>query len=205
LINLSGTFFIHKSTAERVWLKIKQSLKGITSTTSLTLLFALRVSAFSLMAFLLFTPVVYAQAKLGYIDYEKVKVVFPEYNVGLEEMAMRSWGLQDSLMVLYANLQRVLRHFPEPLKTDTLSRNLLEHKLFDVQNQFVLLQEKGQKQLRTIQAKLDFGLKSKILKTLAQFSSENDLICLSDKKAILYCEDCRDLTDEFILYFKRKR
>lgn len=88
---------------------------------------------------------------------------------------------------------------------DSSFRKKIEDKLYKAQMDVIDFQVHLKKEIRRLQDRYSLNLRSIILKELSQFSTDNNVVCVVDKKSILYCSDCKDFTDDFISYRKEKR
>jgi Skp family chaperone for outer membrane proteins len=147
-----------------------------------------------------------AQSRQGYIDYEKAAIEFPQYRDGQKEVETRTNQLDDSLKILADIFQNVIRgEYPRNMISDSSFRKKIEDKLYKAQMDVIDFQERSKKEIRRLQDRYSLNLRSIILKELSQFSTDNNVVCVVDKKSILYCSDCKDFTDDFISYRKEKR
>lgn len=150
-------------------------------------------------------PTIYGQTKQGYIDYERVVVTFPQYSSGQKEIEKRTKQLTDSLQLIGQKIQYLVKgEYPRNLTSDSSFRNELEDKLNGLQTEMADFQYYAKGQLNGLKDKVDSNLKEMILKELKLFSADNNLVCVLDKKSILYCNECKDFTDDFIHYYKGK-
>jgi Skp family chaperone for outer membrane proteins len=132
-------------------------------------------------------------------------VTFPQYSIGEKEIEKRTNQLTDSLRMIGNKIQDLVRgDYPRNLTSDSIFRKELEDKLNKLQTEMADFQEQANRQLKKLKDKIDSNLKELISKELKQFSADNDLVCVLDKKSILYCNDCKDFTDDFIHYYKDK-
>lgn len=146
-----------------------------------------------------------AQTKYGYIEFEKVKTHFPEYNTGQIELAGLTKKINDSISVLTKILEKKMGgHYPQYALKDSV---FLKEKV----NELSLLQERvksyhaeANKFLKRRQEQIDSTLKNLVVIELKKFSTENNVLCVLDKKAVLYCSSCSDFTENFIHYYNKK-
>lgn len=156
-----------------------------------------------LVLIILTGPSSFGQSKQGYIDYYRVKLVFPQYYIGQMEIQKRTNQLTDTLRTLYDNLMdRIRGEYPRNLTSDSSFRRQMEDKLMKLQLEFQEFQEQAKMELGRLQKRINRDLRDTISKELRKFSADNDLICVLNKKAILYCSDCQNFTDDFIAYVK---
>ncbi len=149
----------------------------------------------------LISSVAYGQKRQGYVDFEKVMVTFPEYNVGQKEVEKKTKQLNDSLKIFSNNLS-LFRFDDYP--RDSTERKKIENKLYELQFKIENFQRSAEGELKRMQETLNAKLKDILLRELEKFSVDNNLICVADKKSILYCNECRNFTEGFIDYCKRK-
>jgi Skp family chaperone for outer membrane proteins len=133
-------------------------------------------------------------------------VTFPQYSIGQKEIEKRTNQLTDSLrMIGHKILDLVRGEYPRNLTSDSSFRKELEDKLNKLQTEMAGFQEQANRQLKKLKDRIDSNLRELASNELKQFSTDNDLVCVLDKKSILYCNDCKDFTDDFIHYYKEKR
>ena len=151
-------------------------------------------------------PTIYGQTKQGYIDYERVELTFPQYSIGQKEIEKRTDQLTDSLRMIGDKIKDLVRgEYPRNLTSDSSFRKQLEDKLIKIQIEYDEFQEHAKKELKKLQQRIESNLRDTVSKELQKFSADNNLICVLDKKSILYCNDCKDFTDDFIAYRKSAR
>lgn len=151
-------------------------------------------------------PTIYGQKRQGYIDYEKVAVIFPQYADGQNVVEKRTKQLNDSLHIMADKFEPLYRGcYPSNMTTDSTFRKEMQDKLNRLQTEIERFQEYAKKEINDIQQKVDTNLKTEVIKELKQFSADNNVICALDKKSVLYCNDCKDFTDDFIHYYKERR
>jgi Skp family chaperone for outer membrane proteins len=151
-------------------------------------------------------PTIYGQTKQGYIDFERVVVTFPQYSIGQKEIEKRTNQLTDSLRMIGDKIQNLVRgEYPRNLTSDSSFRKEMENKLLRIQIEMGDFQSYAKEQLKKLRDRIDNNLLGLVSDELKEFSTDNDLICVLDKKSILYCNDCKDFTDDFIHYYKGKR
>ena len=156
--------------------------------------------------FILTVPTIFGQTKQGYIDYERVVVTFPQYFVGQKEVEKRTDQLTDSLRTIGDKITDLVRgEYPRNLTSDSSFRKELENKLLTIQIEMDDFQSNAKEQLKKLQNRIDNNLLELVSSELKKFSTDNHLICVLDKKSILYCNDCKDFTDDFIAYLKSTR
>ncbi len=95
--------------------------------------------------------------------------------------------------------------YSEKVARDSSFRKVMEDRINGLQKEMEHFQEYAKKEVIGIQNKVNTNLNSIIVTELKQFSDDNNWICVVDKKSILYCNDCRDFTDDFITYYKKRR
>jgi Skp family chaperone for outer membrane proteins len=150
--------------------------------------------------------VIYGQTTQGYIDYEKVMMIFPQYIDGQREIEKRAKQLNDSLVIIAKKIEASLMGcYSEKVARDSSFRKVMEDRINGLQKEMEHFQEYAKKEVIGIQNKVNTNLNSIIVTELKQFSDDNNWICVVDKKSILYCNDCRDFTDDFITYYKKRR
>jgi Skp family chaperone for outer membrane proteins len=151
-------------------------------------------------------PTTYGQTKQGYIDYDRVVTTFPHYSAGQKEVEKRTKQLNDSLNLLVNKLNDLVSgEYPKSLTSDSSFRQKMHDKLDKIQNEMRDFQVHALAELKKLQDMVDKNLRGLVAKELKMFSSDNNLICVMDKKSILYCNDCKDFTDDFIAYYKMRR
>lgn len=151
-------------------------------------------------------PTICGQTKQGYIDFERVVVTFPQYYIGQGEIENRTNELTDSLRMIADKIPNLVRvEYPRNLASDSSFRKEMDNKLRRIEVEIGDFQSHAKEQIKKLQDSIDNSLRGLVSSELKKFSADNDLICVLDKKAILYCDDCKDFTDDFIDYYKRTR
>ncbi len=89
--------------------------------------------------------------------------------------------------------------------SDSSFKRKLEDKVNEFQKKIGDFQDYAKREIERTRENTEINLKLVIMKELKQFSYDNHLVCAPDKKSILYCDDCKDFTEAFIQYYKRKR
>jgi formylmethanofuran dehydrogenase subunit E len=150
-------------------------------------------------------PTTFGQKRFGYIDYNKTVVTFPEFEYGQEEIKKKTNQLDDSLKLLVEAFQLLLKGcYPQSILTDSIYRKELEDNVNERQKKIREFQENSHVVLINMQERMDAELKEIIVKELKVFSVENDVICMTDKSDMFDCVDCKDFTDDFINFCKKK-
>lgn len=147
-----------------------------------------------------------AQTKYGYIEYEKVKIHFPEYNSGQIEIDRLTKKYKDSLSTLSNILEKKIgAHYPQYTLKDSIFLKERVDELNLLHDELKFYYEEGNRFLKSRQEQIDSDLKSLVVTEMKRFSAENNLVCVLNKKAVLYCSNCLDFTEDFILYYKEKK
>lgn len=147
------------------------------------------------------------QKRQGYIDYDKVIVSFPQNDLEQKKLDSRTKELNDSLKILVREFQEMTRttvDYPQTKEGDLQIKKRVQE-LNDKLNKLYTFRDKVESEIKQLKDEKDFKMKQVVTKELQTFSLDNNVICVLDKKSILYCNDCVDFTDDFIKYFKSSR
>lgn len=147
--------------------------------------------------------VLHGQSLQGYIDYERVVVTLPEYKDGQKILETRKNQLRDSIEIIVKNFQRMLAQSPHNVKMDSASRTSLETTLKEFERKIIDAQGHAQTELIRTQSKIDTKLKELVAGYVKAYCVSNKIAYIADHKAILYCKDCVDFTDDLIKYLKK--
>lgn len=160
---------------------------------------------FILLGLLLIGSSLYGQAKQGYIDYDKVIIALPSYSTEQKVVETRKKELYDSIKVIFEELNSFIQtEIPHNTKIDSDTKARMERKLTEIQNRITQYREYAEKEINTAEKTADENLRSILTKELKDFSTTMNIICVTDKNSILYCPDCKNLTDEFLRYLKTR-
>jgi Skp family chaperone for outer membrane proteins len=141
-----------------------------------------------------------AQNNFGYFNYEKVEQANPYYERITDFQCALEQYLNDSISILQEQLGK--KYFS--LCGDYI---MSEKQREDTQAELDRLNARlstccawaQAEYLRTEEA-LRSALKEKITESLALMCASKKIEFLAEEQAILYCDDCRDYTDEIINY-----
>ncbi|MEZ5013967.1 MAG: OmpH family outer membrane protein [Chitinophagales bacterium] len=146
------------------------------------------------------------QSSYGYIDYEQVVRVVPEYAELKEKMDLKMNSFQDSMDGLvscyYDLLQKETPHNKVPDSTYTARIEMIAEEFEKKLEDFVAL---TQSEMETEREAMQSVLLEIISKELKIYSLSNSIVCIVNKDQVLYCLDCIDYTDDFILYLSRNK
>ena len=118
---------------------------------------------------------------------------------------MRAKQLNDSLALIVKNGESLWGGcYSENVTRDSSFRKEMEDKLKGLQKELERFQAYAKNEIDSIQQNIDENLKRIIANELKQFSITNNVLCVLDKKSILYCDNCKDFTDDFIAYHKKR-
>ena len=88
--------------------------------------------------------ILYGQNIQGYIDYEKVVVILPEYGKEQSALEIKRKQLSDSIAIMIKKFQRVLEQSPHNVKMDSASKASLEATLIEFQKKITDAQNHAQ-------------------------------------------------------------
>jgi Skp family chaperone for outer membrane proteins len=149
-------------------------------------------------------PLLYGQTNQGYVDYDKVVVTLPQYVTGQRVLEMRKKQLSDSIELMLKVFMHKLRDTPHDVKIDSATKALLENELIQFQSKITDSQNYAQNELKKTKTKIDLDLKVVVDNEMKMYCTTKNIICVADRKSILYCNDCMDFTQDFINYLKSK-
>ena len=165
----------------------------------------MRYTFFTLIL-LLFGLITYGQTKQGYIDFDKVIQTLPDYALGQKQLETKTRQLQDSLNAIVTEYQVFLQNgLPHNIRLDSTDKALFENRMRTMEKKIDDFQQFSQAEITKESETIETALKDFVVKELEQYCVENYIVSVVYKKAILYCSDCSDFTDDFIDFLKRKK
>ena len=146
----------------------------------------------------LMAQVLYGQSDKGYIDYEKVLITLPQNDLAQRIIEARKSQFKDSITIFVKReFRKIDLDDPKPAQFDSLTNELNK-----IQRKLIHYQDSAQLELKAMEAKIQTEIMNFLTEQLRNYCKNRKLACVADKRSILYCADCSDLTDDFLLYLK---
>jgi Skp family chaperone for outer membrane proteins len=141
--------------------------------------------------------------KRGFIDYEKVLHASSFYDTSQIRIEAHTQLLRDSLETIQLEFHNLIYETPHNApELDSARRRLLENNLKVVQIRIQNFSQYAETEINNLIEKERNDLRLRINKIATEFCNANNIICLADKKAVLYCEGCTDFTEELIFFMR---
>jgi Skp family chaperone for outer membrane proteins len=143
------------------------------------------------------------QDNCGIIDYDKVRPAVPD-----EELRQRievfSKLAQEDINKEYARLDSLYKNGVDDRNMNSDTQKALVDTIRNRFQRFENYKKSIEQKLGQMTEEIDKICKQYIIDKSKAFCTDKGLHCLTDKKAILFCDNCIDYTDEFIKYIKQK-
>lgn len=151
--------------------------------------------------------VAFAQSTGGYIDRDSVIRVLPEYKLEIADLDNKAKGLRDTFEIYfkaYKKLEHRCSNVPNEILKDTLlfrKFKLVCKTELDSAQKFISDYSKySQNSFAFLQQNWDEIIKKRLESEYISFCKKKKISLLFDKKAMLYCPNCMDYTNELIKY-----
>jgi Skp family chaperone for outer membrane proteins len=145
----------------------------------------------------------FGQPKHGFVDYDKVVLALPEYQVKQSQLKVLSAQFDDSLKVMGIEYQHFLLNGISHNAFDTTGLAHVERTVRSMETRIEDYQSLAIAQLTRFEVDAEATFKDVIVKAMSRFCVNNNIISVVDKDKILYCLDCIDFTAEFIEFMKK--
>ena len=145
------------------------------------------------------------QVRSGYIYYDKVILELPEYSSSQKKLETLKFQMQDSLSILSKQFQNFMESLLVDKYMDSLAKKTLNDSILSLGNNISKYKELAFDRFRIEEQSIQSILKNQLIKKIKDFSRENNIDCITEKQALLYCDNCVDLTNELIKYLHGKQ
>jgi Skp family chaperone for outer membrane proteins len=144
------------------------------------------------------TQLLHAQSGHGYFSYDRVVATLPQNDSGQHVLEAKEKQFKDSITIFVKReFRKIDLDDPKPAQFDSLTNELNK-----IQRKLIHYQDSAQLELKAMEAKIQTEIMNFLNEQLRNYCKNRKLACVADKRSILYCADCSDLTDDFLLYLK---
>lgn len=147
-----------------------------------------------LFSFLMASPVVNAQSKLGHVNSQEVLSMMPDYKEMQELLAQKEKELRNELQELQAMYQQKAAQLEGDI-SDT-KREVIISDLTDLEQRMQQRQISAQQDLEELNQKLQKPIVKKIQNAIKAVSEEGKYTYVFDKSALMYFDGGDDITDK---------
>lgn len=145
----------------------------------------------------------FGQPKHGFVDYDKVALALPDYELKQRQLKALSAQFDDSLNVMAQEYQRFLLNSIPHNVLDTTGLALVENKMRLMQTRMEDYQSSAIAELTKLQEDIKSTLRDTIVTAMTKFCEINKIVTVVDKDEILYCLGCIDFTGDFIEFMRK--
>jgi Skp family chaperone for outer membrane proteins len=160
---------------------------------------------FTILTFSLLLASVAGQNSYGYYDSDKIFENLPDYAQFNDSIKIRRQQIKDTVELLLKEFNNY-RFFPiNSANPDCTKINkMIKAEKDDFYNRIINYKSSFNQRLDKEEQDKKTELYDIYSDFVKSFFKKNDLIIIADKKAVLYCKDCIDYTNDLIEFIKNK-